>query len=112
MSMVATTTMITPRSTLPPSQVNLAYSLFLFGTDFCSVSVWSRQYCKGLDEIEPRELNVISCSGKEELCKLLVLNGAKTDATNSVKRTPSAMAAFVGNHNCVAVINNFVPKVR
>ena len=50
--------------------------------------------------------------GKEELCKLLVQNGAKTDATNSVKRTPSAMAAFVGNHNCVAVINNFVPKVR
>ena len=56
--------------------------------------------------------NSILSEGKEELCKLLVQNGAKTDATNSVKRTPSAMAAFVGNHNCVAVINNFVPKVR
>ena len=55
---------------------------------------------------------MICFPGKEELCKLLVQNGAKTDATNSVKRTPSAMAAFVGNHNCVAVINNFVPKVR
>ena len=55
---------------------------------------------------------MIFFSGKEELCKLLVQNGAKADATNSVKRTPSAMAAFVGNHNCVAVINNYVPKVR
>jgi hypothetical protein len=25
-------------------------------------------------------------------------------------RTAAAMAAFVGNHACVAVINNFIPK--
>jgi hypothetical protein len=25
-------------------------------------------------------------------------------------RTAAAMAAFVGNHSCVAVINNFIPK--
>jgi len=55
-------------------------------------------------------LHFAALAGKEELCKLLVQNGAKTDAVNSVKRTPTAMAAFVGNHNCVAVINNFVPK--
>jgi len=36
--------------------------------------------------------------------------GAKTYHINSVNRTASAMAAFVGNHHCVSVINNFVPK--
>ena len=49
-------------------------------------------------------------SGKPEVCKLLVENGAKIDEINSVKRTASQMAAFVGNHECVSVINNFVPK--
>lgn len=37
-------------------------------------------------------------------------NGAKVNAINSVGRTAAQMAAFVGNHNCVAVINNFIPK--
>ena len=41
---------------------------------------------------------------------MLLEAGAKPHHTNSVKRTAAAMAAFVGNHNCVAVINNFVPK--
>lgn len=41
---------------------------------------------------------------------MLLLAGAKTRATNTVSRTPSQMAAFVGNHNCVATINNFVSK--
>jgi len=44
------------------------------------------------------------------MCKLLLQHGAKVDAINSVKRTASAMGAFVGNHECVAIINNFVPK--
>lgn len=42
---------------------------------------------------------------------MLLEHGAKIHATNSVGRTPSQMAAFVGNHACVAVINNFVPKL-
>lgn len=29
---------------------------------------------------------------------------------NTVGRTAAQMAAFVGNHNCVATINNFIPK--
>lgn len=66
---------------------------------------------------------------------MLLESGAKVHATNSVGRTPSQMAAFVGkcshimymfltksctftinlvyvsgNHACVAVINNFIPK--
>lgn len=40
---------------------------------------------------------------------LLLNHGAKGHALNSVNRTPPQMAAFVGNHNCVAAINNFVP---
>ena len=43
-------------------------------------------------------------------CRMLLEAGAKPYKTNSVKRTAAAMSAFVGNHNCVAVINNFVPK--
>ena len=30
--------------------------------------------------------------------------------TDVFVRTAAAMAAFVGNHACVAVINNFIPK--
>ena len=37
-------------------------------------------------------------------------HGARLTAINSVERTPAQMAAFVGNHNCVATINNFIPK--
>jgi ankyrin repeat protein len=45
-------------------------------------------------------LHFAALAGKVDLCKLLVDNGAKTDATNSVKRTPAAMAAFVGEQEC------------
>ena len=33
-----------------------------------------------------------------------------TKQVNSVNRTAAQMAGFVGNHECVAVINNYVPK--
>ncbi|CAG9759493.1 unnamed protein product [Ceutorhynchus assimilis] len=49
-------------------------------------------------------------SGNPDVCLLLLEAGAKSTDTNSVGRTPSQMAAFVGHHNCVAVINNYVPK--
>lgn len=49
-------------------------------------------------------------SGNKEICLILLLAGAKANATNSVSRTPSQMAAFVGNHAAVATINNFIPK--
>ncbi|RZF36557.1 hypothetical protein LSTR_LSTR010668 [Laodelphax striatellus] len=55
-------------------------------------------------------LHFAALSGNCELCQLLLSAGAKSHATNSVGRTASQMAAFVGNHNCVAVINNFIPK--
>lgn len=49
-------------------------------------------------------------SGNTEICFLLLLAGANPNALNSVNRTPSQMAAFVGNHAAVACINNFIPK--
>lgn len=55
-------------------------------------------------------LHFAGLSGKVDVCHLLLLAGAKTNITNTVGRTPSQMAAFVGNHSCVATINNFVPK--
>jgi len=55
-------------------------------------------------------LHFAGLAGKAEVCSLLLEAGAKTYHTNSVNRTASAMAAFVGNHHCVSVINNYVPK--
>lgn len=49
-------------------------------------------------------------SGNAEICLRLLLAGANAHALNSVNRTPSQMAAFVGNHAAVACINNFIPK--
>ena len=55
-------------------------------------------------------LHFAGLAGKPDICSLLLEAGAKTYHTNSVNRTAAAMAAFVGNHNCVSVINNYVPK--
>lgn len=55
-------------------------------------------------------LHFAGLAAKPEICSLLMEAGAKTHHTNSVNRTAAAMAAFVGNHDCVAVINNYVPK--
>ncbi|XP_043671149.1 ankyrin repeat and MYND domain-containing protein 2 [Vespula pensylvanica] len=55
-------------------------------------------------------LHFAALSGNADLCHLLMSHGARLTATNSVGRTPAQMAAFVGNHNCVATINNFIPK--
>ncbi|XP_066245354.1 ankyrin repeat and MYND domain-containing protein 2 [Euwallacea similis] len=55
-------------------------------------------------------LHFAALSGNTDVCLLLLQAGAKSTETNTVGRTPSQMAAFVGHHNCVAIINNFVPK--
>lgn len=55
-------------------------------------------------------LHFAGLSGKPEICKILLENGAKAGVINTVGRTAAQMAAFVGNHNCVATINNFIPK--
>ncbi|XP_061181464.1 ankyrin repeat and MYND domain-containing protein 2-like isoform X1 [Saccostrea echinata] len=49
-------------------------------------------------------------SGNAEVTRLVLEAGAKVDHVNSVGRTAAQMAAFVGQHQCVSVINNFFPK--
>lgn len=55
-------------------------------------------------------LHFAALSGSTDICRLLLAAGADSQATNSVNRTPAQMAAFVGNHEAVATINNYLPK--
>ena len=54
--------------------------------------------------------NLASLAFKPEICSLLLEAEAKTHHTNSINKTAAAMAAFVGNHSFVAIINNYVPR--
>ncbi|GFN94641.1 ankyrin repeat and mynd domain-containing protein 2 [Plakobranchus ocellatus] len=49
-------------------------------------------------------------SGNTEVTRLMLEAGANVTHTNSVERTAAQMAAFVGQHQCVSVINNFFPR--
>ncbi|KAG9463305.1 hypothetical protein GDO78_022018, partial [Eleutherodactylus coqui] len=51
-------------------------------------------------------------SGKKEIVWMMLEAGADTDVLNSVGRTAAQMAAFVGQHDCVTVINNFFPREK
>ncbi|XKL68525.1 hypothetical protein PGB90_004016 [Kerria lacca] len=55
-------------------------------------------------------LHFAALSGNSDVCLSLMIAGAKSYITNTIGKTASQMAAFVGNHNCVSVINNYVPK--
>ncbi|XP_063530960.1 ankyrin repeat and MYND domain-containing protein 2 [Cydia strobilella] len=66
----------------------------------------------GKHEYNYTALHFGALSGNSDVCKLLLDAGAKSTATNSVGRTASQMAAFVGNHHTVATINNFVPRAE
>jgi hypothetical protein len=48
--------------------------------------------------------------GHVRLINLLLDHGAKTSTVNSVGRTASQMAAFVGQHQAASVINNFISR--
>ncbi|VDK51657.1 unnamed protein product [Anisakis simplex] len=43
-----------------------------------------------------------------EICRILLDAGAHAYKTNSINKTASEMAAFVGQHECVSVINNYI----
>ncbi|KAK0059995.1 ankyrin repeat and MYND domain-containing protein 2 [Biomphalaria pfeifferi] len=49
-------------------------------------------------------------SGNRDVTRLMLEAGANVNHTNSVNRTASQMAAFVGQHQCVSVINNYFPR--
>ncbi|XP_029975996.1 ankyrin repeat and MYND domain-containing protein 2-like [Salarias fasciatus] len=51
-------------------------------------------------------------SGKADIASMMLDAGADTDLVNSVGRTAAQMAAFVGQHECVTVINNFFSRAR
>ncbi|XP_041665506.1 ankyrin repeat and MYND domain-containing protein 2-like [Cheilinus undulatus] len=51
-------------------------------------------------------------SGKTDITSMMLDAGAETDLVNSVGRTAAQMAAFVGQHDCVTVINNFFSPAR
>ncbi|GAB6022468.1 hypothetical protein CHUAL_006579 [Chamberlinius hualienensis] len=51
-----------------------------------------------------------SLAGKVETVSHLLNAGAVITATNSVGKTAAEMAAFVGNHQCAVLINNYIPK--
>ncbi|AWP04949.1 putative ankyrin repeat and MYND domain-containing protein 2-like [Scophthalmus maximus] len=51
-------------------------------------------------------------SGKTDITSMMLDAGAETDLMNSVGRTAAQMAAFVGQHDCVTVINNFFSRAR
>ncbi|CAH1118958.1 unnamed protein product [Phaedon cochleariae] len=55
-------------------------------------------------------LHFAGLSGNSDVCLALLLAGAKSLVTNTVGRNAAQMAAFVGHHSCVAVINNYIPK--
>ncbi|KAJ8952804.1 hypothetical protein NQ318_008121 [Aromia moschata] len=55
-------------------------------------------------------LHFAGLSGNSDICLALLLAGAKSSETNTVGRTAAQMAAFVGHHDCVAIINNYIPK--
>uniref|UniRef100_A0A8C4PZ72 Ankyrin repeat and MYND domain containing 2a n=2 Tax=Eptatretus burgeri TaxID=7764 RepID=A0A8C4PZ72_EPTBU len=51
-------------------------------------------------------------SGNKKITRMMLDAGAKTDMVNSVGRTAAQMAAFVGQHECVTIINNYFPRER
>ncbi|KAK8740103.1 hypothetical protein OTU49_003034 [Cherax quadricarinatus] len=54
-------------------------------------------------------LHFAALSGSTETVQQLLTAGAKTYHTNTLGRTAAQMAAFVGNHAVVALINNYLP---
>lgn len=51
-----------------------------------------------------------SLGGHLKIVSLLLENGANVTGVNSVGRTAAQMAAFVGQHAAVSIINNFVAR--
>ncbi|XP_071044027.1 ankyrin repeat and MYND domain-containing protein 2 [Parasteatoda tepidariorum] len=54
-------------------------------------------------------LTFASLSGNIDVVNLLLEHGASTTSVNSINKTASQMAAFVGNHHIVSIINNYLP---
>ncbi|CAH8447813.1 unnamed protein product [Schistosoma mattheei] len=55
-------------------------------------------------------LHLYNFVGNIEVVELLLHYGARINDVNSIGRTASQMAAFVGNHNVVTLINNYLER--
>uniref|UniRef100_H0VJC5 Ankyrin repeat and MYND domain containing 2 n=1 Tax=Cavia porcellus TaxID=10141 RepID=H0VJC5_CAVPO len=61
---------------------------------------------------EYRQIYSLIFPGNKDITWAMLEAGAETDVVNSVGRTAAQMAAFVGQHDCVTIINNFFPRER
>ncbi|KAH8853106.1 Ankyrin repeat and MYND domain-containing protein 2 [Schistosoma japonicum] len=71
----------------------------------CGASVNSTSHKQGYTA-----LMFAGLSGNIEIVELLLHYGARVNDVNSIGRTASQMAAFVGNHNIVTFINNYLER--
>ncbi|CAG9531317.1 unnamed protein product [Cercopithifilaria johnstoni] len=55
-----------------------------------------------------KPLMFAAIAGHQEICELLLDYGAYVYSTNAIGKTAAEMAAFVGQHECVSIINNYV----
>ncbi|TKC50437.1 hypothetical protein EI555_002641 [Monodon monoceros] len=61
---------------------------------------------------EEKDLLEVIGKGNKDITWVMLEAGAETDVVNSVGRTAAQMAAFVGQHDCVTIINNFFPREK
>jgi hypothetical protein len=47
-------------------------------------------------------------AGSPSICQMLLDAGARAHAVNTINRTASELAAFVGQHECVSVISSYI----
>ncbi|XP_020895534.2 ankyrin repeat and MYND domain-containing protein 2, partial [Exaiptasia diaphana] len=54
---------------------------------------------------------MFSCvAGASEVTRLLLEAGANVNAENNLGKTAAQLGAFVGQHECVSILNNFISK--
>lgn len=68
------------------------------------------QSCNNTQKDGYTALMFATLAGSTEVVQMLLEAGAKADVVNKVNRTAAQLGAFVGRHNCVTLINNFVEK--
>ncbi|KAM3724053.1 Protein arginine N-methyltransferase [Dirofilaria immitis] len=55
-----------------------------------------------------KSLMFAAIAGHQGICQLLLDYGACVCSTNAIGKTAAEMAAFVGQHECVSIINNYI----
>jgi ankyrin repeat protein len=79
---------------------------FIIDLDFYFIRIFKRVFIPlkganpnaGSHEFSYTSLHFAALTGNSEICRMLLEAGVKVDAVNSVKRTATQMAAFVGKN--------------